>query len=584
MKKWTKKLIPSTLTVFLLASIPFNFMSVPAYASSVGETQVEQSVESTVETQTTSEKATTETPIIEEKLTYEEQRMVILSAIAQAKSNRTAESMKSAMELFFQLPVLEKYTNQTHREDKYNFTERILDSLDLLTDEAAKTELKEYFAVEAVKMLEKSKHLYDFGVADAGIKLLPEGELRTQLTATFKKLQDEVFGDIEDEYIDWLNPPDDLVVDQTPWEKPDNEVPLPDGSNNHLPPGGSNNQKPDPPTTTKPETYERTEIKYKVIGNVCYKVLVRYNGGKIVKEERTTPDQYEAIFCGAGETDHSDHEGEGHIDNPFPNAGTGSGYIKNPTDVKFEGYDPFDPDMRDELMEQENEQNLLEPITIQYTFNKASESPYFYDTGITIGEEKLLTYEQAKDALHQIAVQSKGEYVEDADKVLALIDGKILVVKNENRTITFDEFAKMFNDTSAGVRALDTRTGGQLDLADLVEVKGVKTVTIKGKEVKLTADPVVDNSIVLFPVEQVAKELGGTVIAEDNKLTVQNGDHTLIYEMGKTFVNYDGKDVSIHVAIRTNKEGVMMAPIRALADAFDKTVEVDSEASRVVIQ
>lgn len=626
MKKWRKRLIPSTLTALLLVGIPFNSMSVTAYASSVGDSQILETTEATLSDQSDSVKETTsdasvtgkatttdttaETPETSAQsnpqtvepnannanttteptkdvepskqpakpMTYDEQRKSVIYAIREFEVNKTADNMKKVLEAFLQLPVLESYSNTTYRDDKYNFRDQIVENLKLITDENAKSELIVYFATESVKMVQKSKKLYDFGVADSAIKLLPQGELRTQLATTFQKLQNEVFGSVKDGYIDWLNPPDDLVVDNTPWTRPDNNVPMPDGSSDHMAPGGNSHQTPEQPNVSRPETYERSEIRYEMVGGKCYKVIKRYKNGSIAKEERSTPDKYEQIYCGA-----SGNAGEGN-NNPFPNAGVGSDYTRKPTEIVFDGYDPYNPDKRQEVYDQEKEQQTLEPITVQYTFDKASESPYYYDTGITIGEAKLLTYEQAKDALHQIAIQAKGEYVEDADQVLALINGKILVVKNEGKSIPFDTFAKKFNDTTVGVRALDTRTGEQLDLADLVEVKGVKSIVINKKDVALVAEPIVDNSIVLFPIEQIAKELGGNVTVEQSKITVRNEGHTLIFEEGKNAFNYDGKDVSIHVPIRRNKDGVMMAPIRALADAFDKSVEVDVHASKVIIE
>ncbi|WCF11386.1 copper amine oxidase N-terminal domain-containing protein (plasmid) [Paenibacillus thiaminolyticus] len=518
-------------------------------------------------------------PAVEHKeLTYEDYRNAVIDSLKAIESDNNKENIEASIETFFKLPSLDVYPNYLYQDDKYTFSDQILMKLDEISSTSVKSELDLLFVRRAMNTLEKTRHFFDFGVADKAIKRLSPSDERTKYEARFSELQTIVFDSIDSDYIDWLNPPDNLVVDEN-WQKPDDQMALPEGTNDHMAPGGEANQKPTLPESPKPEKYDRTEIRYITEGNKCYKVFQHYKNGKVVKEDKQTPDKFEQIFCNAGSTGHPISDGH---HNSFPNAGSGSYHDTKLPQITFDGFDPYNPEMMNQVREKEEEKKLTKPITIQYTFNKTSESPYYHDTGIAIGEDKLLSYEQAKDALHQIAIQAKGKYVDDADQVLGLIEGKIVVLKNKK--IKFDDFAEMFNNTTVGVRSLDTRSGKQVYLADLVETKGITTITIDGEEIILEARPIVDNSIVLFPVSQIAEKLGGSVTEQGSKTIIENKKHTLVFEEGNPFIIYDKNEVNIFVPTRRNNEGVLMAPIRALVESFDKSLEVHSETSKVLIQ
>ncbi|WPS85441.1 stalk domain-containing protein (plasmid) [Brevibacillus halotolerans] len=534
MIRWTKKWIPSLLTAVMLSSI--SFLPSLAYAETVLEGNQE--------------------------LTYEQHRKAIEDALEAAKKDSSKEILKEVIDTYLQLPTLEEYPKIEYVNDKKDFAEAILSFIERLDENDDKVEVTTYFATQVVELLYETKSFNDFGVANHLIKLLPDGAIRTELATQLDKSK-EILPKGPGNYIDWNNPPANIN---------DYLDPLPNYEYDNLPPGfdkaayeGNTNGGASPPPVS---AYDRTDIAYRKESGKCYKILEHYKNGKLVKTEKETPDKMEMAFCGAMES-----------------LNTGAG-TSSSTSGQFSGFDPFDKKhivkLQEDLKHQKNENHLVNQITVQYTFEKSSESPYFYDTGIAIAENKTVTYAQAKDALHMISVQAKGKFVEDKGKALALIDGRIILVTDPGKAMPFAEFSSLFNETNVGVRALDTRSGDQVEIADLVEIKGIHSVFIKGKKINLVSKPIVDNSIVLFPIEQIAKELGGTVTKNEKTLSVKVKNQTLVYEVGSTTILSNKSKVDGQVPVRINKDGIMMAPIRALVDAFDRRIEV--EDSNVVIR
>jgi hypothetical protein len=503
---------------------------------------------------------------VKKGLTYDEHRKAVQDALEVYRKEPTKEVLMGVIDTYLQLPTLEEYSKIDFVNDKKDFAEDILIEINKITIEIDQLEVKTYFATKSVELIFTSGSFNDWGVANSLIKLLPEGEIRTDLASKLEQAKD-VLPKKPNDYIDWNNPPDNLndYLDKNPIPEYDN---LPPGVNKD---DYENNTKPIPPLSL----YDRSEISYRIEDGKCYKVSDYYKNGKIVKTEKVTPDKTELLFCGTSGDTSSEH-------NPFPGAGSGIGTSNKPISGVFDGFDPYSNSAMDEIRKEEDKENIKGLITIQYTFEKSSESPYFYDSGITISNDKTVTYTQAKDALHMISIQARGKFVEDKNKAIALIDGKIVRVINSEKPMSFDSFASLFNEMNLSVRALDTRSGEQVEMADLVEIKGVNSIIVKDKEIHLVSKAIVDNSIVLFPIEQIAKELGATITKTDKTISIQNKNNTLIYEDGISTLLSNEKKIDLQVSVRINKDGVMMAPIRAFVDALDLTIELVD--SKVVIK
>lgn len=331
--------------------------------------------------------------------------------------------------------------------------------------------------------------------------------------------------------------------------------------------GGVKPEKP--PVPTLPEAdYDSTKVDYVQSGKSCLVLTHYYKDGKLIRQDTRTAKGVEASFCIS------------------KNADTPK---KNPSQVKFNGYNPYDAKQRKalykNLKEQDEEQEdemVYGDLTIQYTFNKNNESPYYIDTGVAIPDTKEVTYEQARNALQIISIEAKGQYVEDVKQVLALVDGQIIRIEYYEGAVSFKEFEKNFELTNVGVKLQDTRSQTKQELIDLIEIKGVQTIEIDGQSIELTAKPIVDNNIVLFPAKQIVELLKGTIIEDDKKITVNIGGATIVYTNGLNKALLNGEEVDLTIPVRKNTENETMIPINTLLTQVDLEIKADGEVIKIV--
>lgn len=493
---------------------------------------------------------------------YKSLRDTFLNDLEIAKSDITYDSLKQAISSFLKLPALNDYPEPEYVDDKRIFTEELLGLIAKLNNEDERYDLYIYFAEEAIDKARKSEHHYDLAVAEQVIEAMPKGDEKDELEEELDVLKKNVFDKMIDDYIDWTNPPKNIKYD--PYIPPDESKPTFEEAYG----------EPKNPTPPKPiANYDRAISNYVKEGNRCYKITEYYKDNKLINKKKELVSEAEKIFCGVQFSNDRFHSGHKHGHN---HASTGG---------MFQRYVPYvsqsNPDTRTNTAKSKADQNKEQPITLHYSFDKYSESPYFYDTGIPV-VGNAISYEQAKDALHQIAIHAKGKFAEDKDKALGLIDGVIVLLVNPGKPIPVQEFAALFKDTIVEVKALDTRSGMSLNLADLVESKEVQ-VYVDNKKINLSAPLIVDNSVVLFPIEQIAKALGGKVIHDKQKTTIVYKDKTLVYEDGNRLATINNETVDLGAEVRTNKDGIRMAPIKALVSMFGKAVEVDTKKAAIII-
>lgn len=488
--------------------------------------------------------------------TYEEKHQLVEDAIEQFKKEQTQENLKKAIDLLIYLPTLEDYPSPEYLLDKATFTETILLLLEFVSEEE-QNELLSYFAKEAFEAVKKTKSDKDYDMISSVVAHLPNGSERDGYTKELEKLKKEIYGNTD--FIDWENPPEDLEAD-----------PLPDDHKNadNYMPGYDPDKYKKPPSPFPPFTPGTSHIDYEKNNGACYKVEKRIQNGRVVETTKTPVTGVEKVFCGTVEVpnpmeyknypwDRLVQEGNKKVNNSNPNASASQD-------------------------EKDKEDAHLSNLTIQYTFEKDSDSPYYHDTGIRIGIDNTITYQNARDALYQISIRAKGKFVEDVDKALALLDGRIILVEDKGKKIPIEDFLVLFNETNIGVKALDTRSGNQLDLTDLVEIKNVTTVYVEGKEVELEASPIIDNSIVLFPIESIAKALGGKVQTNATSTIVEINGSTFTFADGKDYALYNGKETPLDVETRLNSKGIRLAQLDPMLELLGVMIEVEAETNHVL--
>lgn len=100
------------------------------------------------------------------------------------------------------------------------------------------------------------------------------------------------------------------------------------------------------------------------------------------------------------------------------------------------------------------ENDLIEEditYTIQFCLDNTQKELEYIDTGLQYTGK--LNPQQVKDLLNVIAVQEKGQLLEDANKSVALVDGRIIeIVEKEYE---FDEFSNLFKNTKVEINKQD---------------------------------------------------------------------------------------------------------------------------------
>lgn len=324
-----------------------------------------------------------------------------------------------------------------------------------------------------------------------------------------------------------------------------------------------------PPVPTLPEKdFDRSKTSYSQKNGACYVTTKYYKNGKLIRTENAKATGSDLASCMTmSETPH-----------------------KNPDDVKFSGYNPYDSNdrkaLRDKLKAEEKEKSdvILGDLTIQYTFDKNDESPYYYDTGIQIAKSKAVTFEQARNALHIISVKAKGQFVEDSNQVLALVDGQVIRIESYEKEVAFAEFEKNFELTNVGVKVQDTRSETKQEIIDLIEIKGVQSIVVKDKVLELDAKPIIDNNIVLFPAEQLVKEIGGKISenVENKTWNVSINGQEIVYTIDKNTAILNGEEIGLTVPVRYNNEQKLMIPITTLLKQAKLDIVVEND--KIIIQ
>lgn len=493
--------------------------------------------------------------------TYELQVELVEEAIASFKKEQTVENLQLVADYVVLLPY--DNSQNEYKDDKFNYNNLMPNLFEFLANGKEKNELLFHFADKSIDQTLETLNHNDLRIAITAHNLLPEGKMKED---NKKRIEDAYYkvyeknSKPETRYINW----DDPTI------KYDDDIQTPD-------PG---NWEPDfdpgdyvEPTPTVPPVDDLVEgyavINYSLENGTCYKTSTYYSvDGNFIRQAKDVASESEKVFC--------------TVDIPLPNAK--DYYNDNWNKDLLENVDgsPDGEISPDELNGSDTQANLSSD-TIQYTFEKNSDSPYYYDTGIYVSKEGTITYQQARDALYQIAIQAKGKFVEDKDRALALLDGRIILVEDKGKEIQIQDFLSLFDETSIGVKAQETRSGDSYSLVDLVEIKTVSSVSVNGNDVNLEANPIVDDGTVLFPLENIAKSLKGTVSKTDESTTVEFEGNRITFADNQLSANENGKEKILSVATRQNQDGIRMVEAKAVLDFFHSTLEIDSQSNQVII-
>lgn len=156
--------------------------------------------------------------------------------------------------------------------------------------------------------------------------------------------------------------------------------------------------------------------------------------------------------------------------------------------------------------------------TIQFTFNASSGAPLFVDTGIKVSKNAMISYANARDLLHNIAVYSKSSFIEDNDSCMVIVDGQIINLTN-NGKMSINELRNKFIDSGISITIAQTRIGGRFALADSIEKGNNIKILMDGKKYNINNPLVVKNNVAYISLKDITD-----VIAYNTKVeTDENG-------------------------------------------------------------
>lgn len=295
-------------------------------------------------------------------------------------------------------------------------------------------------------------------------------------------------------------------------------------------------------------------IRYEQIGGVWYEIVETVVDGKVVKTTKRPLSKEESYRFIVQQ-------------NPYYDPYNTIQQVSYITERQWEHYT--------------SDQNPESKYTIHYTVNKDEPTPYYYDTGIRVNENKAATYEQYKDVLLIIVDKIGGYLVEDKGKILVVLEGKPIVVfdskeyysKQELETL-FDEFEKV------DIRIMETRIGKAGSLEEQIVSKQAKTIQVNGKEIALETFPMVKNERALLPLEEIVHALGGKLTSSKESYTANKDGNNVIFRLKDNNVYVNGKAITMKNPPIV-KDNFLMVEVNELATAFGYSMIWDGETSTI---
>lgn len=302
---------------------------------------------------------------------------------------------------------------------------------------------------------------------------------------------------------------------------------------------------------------ENKSVSYDSEGNRCVRVTTFFNDmGEPIKELKEKALKSEYIFC--------------DIYDYIPIGGGLSNYTNAQNTDSLWGY-------------VNTTQNKESNMTIQYSVNKDTEMPYYYDTGIRVSLKNTISFEQLRDVLYQVSIKSGGYFVEDDDKILSIIEGTPIIIKKEKSIYSKEDLNRVFKDfKKVDVRIMETRIGKSSSLEEKILSKQANKIKINGREIQLVTLPTIKDGRVLLPIEQIAKELGAIFTISNGRYVITKGDSMLVYELNKTYVLSNGQAIEMGTSPEL-KEKVLLGEIQEIANVFKYDIMWDGETNTILL-
>ena len=250
----------------------------------------------------------------------------------------------------------------------------------------------------------------------------------------------------------------------------------------------------------------------------------------------------------------------------------------------LEEFEAMDNDQKVEIMEEVAKEKET-GNTIQFSLNPDEKYPVYHDTGVKVYEGNVINPYTAIDVIRAIVIKSEGTYIEDTDRVLAVINGRVIVV-NTTDLIKVDDFLKLFENDKFAVKVQKSRTGGRYGAVEYLEINGqVSIKTNTGEVISLTVDPVIEDSNLLLPIRDIGVALGAKVKYDkpQRRAELLKDGKTIVVVAGKEEVIINGKTAFLGAEAKLNTEERIVAIMDLIVSELKGKLEWDANEKAIIV-
>lgn len=375
---------------------------------------------------------------------------------------------------------------------------------------------------------------------------------------------DEELGKIKDYYYfllesEWENP--DGVIDRETYEEMQDQITeTPPGSSAGPPPVYDEGFEPAPPTYEDMgeypdfdevwgEDYSSTDSYYQKDGSKCMLITRVFKKNMLIETKKQEVSKDEYVYCGIYD------------------------YIFEDTFVQQE------VEIDKEYIT--TDQNIESNKYIYYTVNKDTLNPYYYNTGIRATIDGKVTYNQLKDVLYQISIKTKGFSTDSNTKSLSIIEGKPIVLSNEQEFYSKEQVESMldkFKYVDIKIQEYsDESTSLNDSLFSHIKENSSVDLIVDGETISVTGIDI-NNSTLIISLNEAAQILGLKVQEKSGTYSIEGDSNYIRFTVGslsyRTKSNQEKKFAS--KPIKKNNE--VYIDLKVLCEEMGYTIDWDSES------
>lgn len=226
------------------------------------------------------------------------------------------------------------------------------------------------------------------------------------------------------------------------------------------------------------------------------------------------------------------------------------------------------------------DQNVESNNYIYYTVNKNTLNPYYFNSGIRATLDSKVTYNQLKDVLYQISLKVKGFSTDSNNKSLAVIEGRPVVVTNEQEFYSKEQVESLLDS----FELVDIKIQEYTDelksvnntLFDYIKEKSSIDISLDKQTFSLTGIEV-SNNVLMVSLNEISQILNLKFEKENDVYTVKGKQNYIKFIVDtKSYKGKDNKEKEF-LSKPKKKENDIYIDLETLCREMEYTIEWDSD-------